>query len=68
MIAEVPTMAFEEVYIQDNTSIVQDEVLSHRLGLIPLRIDPRAFRMVNGASLSSARRVVKTETLKLTSR
>ena len=27
----------------NNTSIIQDEVLSHRLGLIPLRADPRKF-------------------------
>lgn len=43
MIAEVPTMAIEHVYIVNNTSIIQDEVLSHRLGLIPLRVDPRLF-------------------------
>lgn len=41
MIAEVPTVAIEHVFIINNTSIIQDEVLSHRLGLIPLAIDPR---------------------------
>ena len=30
-------MAIEKVYMYNNTSIIQDEVLSHRLGLIPLR-------------------------------
>ncbi len=39
-IAEVPTVAIETVFIEDNTSIIQDEVLSHRLGLIPLKVDP----------------------------
>lgn len=34
---QVPTMAIEKVYIANNTSIVQDEVLAHRLGLIPLK-------------------------------
>jgi len=43
MIAEVPTMAIEHVYIVNNTSIIQDEVLSHRLGLVPLNVDPRLF-------------------------
>lgn len=41
MIAEIPTVAIEEVYVWNNTSIMQDEVLSHRLGLIPLKVDPR---------------------------
>ncbi|PNS20398.1 DNA-directed RNA polymerases I and III subunit RPAC1 [Sphaceloma murrayae] len=36
MIAEIPTLAIEEVYVYNNTSIIQDEVLCHRLGLIPL--------------------------------
>lgn len=40
LIAEVPTIAIEHVYIWNNTSIIQDEVLSHRLGLVPLAIDP----------------------------
>lgn len=43
MISEVPSMAIEKVYMYNNTSIIQDEVLAHRLGLIPLRADPRLF-------------------------
>lgn len=43
MIAEVPTMAIEHVFIGNNTSIIQDEVLAHRMGLIPLAVDPRMF-------------------------
>ncbi len=43
LIAEVPTMAIEKVYIQENTSIMQDEVLAHRLGLVPIKADPRLF-------------------------
>ncbi|GAA98845.1 hypothetical protein E5Q_05533 [Mixia osmundae IAM 14324] len=41
MIAEVPTVAIETVFVFNNTSIVQDEVLSQRLGLVPLKINPR---------------------------
>lgn len=37
MLAEVPTLAIETVYMTNNTSIVQDEVLASRLGLVPLR-------------------------------
>lgn len=40
LIAEVPTVAIETVFMLSNTSIIQDEVLAHRLGLIPLKIDP----------------------------
>ncbi|QIW95335.1 hypothetical protein AMS68_000853 [Peltaster fructicola] len=36
MLAESPTLAIEDVFIFNNTSIIQDEVLAHRLGLIPL--------------------------------
>ena len=36
MIAEIPTLAIEYVFIHNNTSIVQDEVLAARLGLVPL--------------------------------
>ncbi|RYR74608.1 hypothetical protein Ahy_A02g009335 [Arachis hypogaea] len=43
LIAEVPTMAIERVYIANNTSLIQDEVLSRRLGLIPISADPRLF-------------------------
>jgi DNA-directed RNA polymerase I and III subunit RPAC1 len=37
MIAELPSLAIERVYIYNNTSIIQDEVLAARLGLIPLK-------------------------------
>ena len=43
MIAEVPTVAIEHVYMWNNTCIVHDEVLAHRLGLVPIDVDPRLF-------------------------
>ena len=43
LIAEVPTMAIEKVFILNNTSMIQDEVLAHRLGLVPILADPRLF-------------------------
>lgn len=36
LLAEIPTLAIEDVYVFNNTSVIQDEVLCHRLGLIPL--------------------------------
>ncbi|EMP24469.1 DNA-directed RNA polymerases I and III subunit RPAC1 [Chelonia mydas] len=47
LLAEVPTMAVEKVFVYNNTSIVQDEILAHRLGLVPIRADPRLFEYKN---------------------
>nr|WCZ58723.1 DNA-directed RNA polymerases I and III subunit RPAC1 [Seculamonas ecuadoriensis] len=43
MIGEVPLMAIEYVSVINNTSITPDEMLAHRLGLIPILAPPSAF-------------------------
>ncbi|KAL0229496.1 hypothetical protein GEMRC1_014113 [Eukaryota sp. GEM-RC1] len=43
LLSEVSTMAIEHVIIHNNTSVIQDEVLAHRLGLLPLVVDPDLF-------------------------
>jgi len=43
LISDVPTMAIDRVFVLNNTSMLEDEVLAHRLGLIPIRADPRFF-------------------------
>lgn len=49
LLANVPTLAIETVYIMNNTSIVQDEILAARLGLVPIKVDARLFEFRIGA-------------------
>ncbi|ESO06950.1 hypothetical protein HELRODRAFT_77058 [Helobdella robusta] len=43
LLEEVPTMAIDRIEIRNNTSIVSDEILAHRLGLVPIKADARLF-------------------------
>ncbi|KAG7585130.1 DNA-directed RNA polymerase insert domain [Arabidopsis thaliana x Arabidopsis arenosa] len=47
LLAELPSMAIEKVFVANNTSVIQDEVLAHRLGLIPVAADPRLFEYLS---------------------
>jgi len=46
MLAELPKLAIDDVIIYDNTSALFDEMISHRLGMIPIPTDLQilAFR------------------------
>ena len=53
-LAEVPCMAIEEVVMIENSSILQDEIIAHRLGLTPLKTDLDAYSLPEECECQSA--------------
>lgn len=42
---DVPTMAISEVELRQNSSALYDEMVAHRLGLLPLKTDLKAYNI-----------------------
>lgn len=45
MLTRVPAMTIDEVLVLENTSVMYDEILAHRLGLVPLVTDLESYNL-----------------------
>lgn len=50
ILSETVTLAIHDVYINQNTSVLPDEVIAQRLGLIPLRVEPSELNLIEEAA------------------
>ncbi len=46
IVEEVPTMAIEDVDFRKNSSILYDEMIAHRLGLVPFKTDLKSYNLL----------------------
>jgi len=53
MISEVPTMAVDWVDIHNNTSVLFDEMLVHRIGMMPVKFNPDKYTMFENYEITS---------------
>jgi DNA-directed RNA polymerase I and III subunit RPAC1 len=61
LLADVPTVAIDHVFVFENTSILQDDVLVHRLGLLPVRMDPSLLEYRQRGAAATERNTVVFE-------
>ncbi len=47
ILTEVKSLAIDEIIVIENTSVMYDEVIAHRLGLVPLKIDLSTYRVLD---------------------
>jgi DNA-directed RNA polymerase I and III subunit RPAC1 len=59
VLADVPTMAVEQVWISKNTSVIPDELLAHRIGLVPLSADPEQYEYAPPGAEPTTRNTVE---------
>ncbi len=47
LLTEVPKLAIDQVTFYDNTSALFDEIVAHRIGLVPIKTDPSTLNLVD---------------------
>lgn len=52
LIDNVASMAIDKVVMYQNTSVINDEILCHRLGLVPVLANPDNFTFKDGKLMS----------------
>ncbi|HLC66411.1 MAG TPA: DNA-directed RNA polymerase subunit D [Candidatus Nanoarchaeia archaeon] len=54
IMAEVPTMAIEDIEFRKNSSVMYDEMVAHRLGLLPLKTDLKSYTVSKDCTCEGA--------------
>lgn len=70
LVTDVPTMAMEDIEFRKNSSVLYDEIVAHRLGMIPLKTDLKTYDLAEECKCKGegcAKCTLKL-TLKLTAR
>ena len=52
MVADVPTLSIDTVRVVENSSVMFDEQIGHRLGMVPLSAPPNEFESGKGVRLA----------------
>ncbi len=54
LLSEIPVMAIDEVIFLENSSPLFDEIIAHRLGLIPLKTDLKRYNLPKACTCGGA--------------